>query len=116
MACFKFCQLSIEIVLLASRLLRDYHNFPVPADLDAGDVHTRCSNAFDGPSQVSLAEGGWPASHCKLSRLSPSGPNAGLWKRRSMVTAPVAFSIAAVSSVSASTDLPCSDHTSPMWS
>jgi hypothetical protein len=58
MACFKFCQLSIEIVLLASRLLRGYHNFPVPADLDAGDVHTRCSNAFDGPSQVSLAEGG----------------------------------------------------------
>jgi hypothetical protein len=63
MARFKFCQLSIEIVLLARRLLRDYHNFPVPADLDAGDVHTRCSDGLDGPSQVSLTEAGRPAGH-----------------------------------------------------
>jgi len=30
------------------------------------------------PGQVALAEAGRPASHFKSSRLSPSGPNAGL--------------------------------------
>jgi hypothetical protein len=57
MTCLKFCQLLIEAILLARRrLLRHYHNFAIPSDLDASYIHTSRRDGFDRSCHILLPE------------------------------------------------------------
>src|SRR5262249_57095800 len=83
----------------------DFHS----RDRDAGGKH-----GLNCPGCVGLLKctASAPLGHNqttvpKSSRQSPSGPNAGLWKRRYVVMFPVAWRIAAVGSVRARPRYPC---------
>src|SRR5262249_26046217 len=84
------CSLSypiIEIVAacrvgLVGRLASNDDDFPGFVDFHPRNTHTRSGDGLDGSGQVALSEICRPTAHCRSSKLSPSGPNAGLLKRR----------------------------------
>src|SRR5262249_30892679 len=55
---------------------------PLGIDLHAGNSQACSDHIRDGAGYVALAEAGWPTGHGRSSKLSPSGPNAGLFSLR----------------------------------
>src|SRR5437773_364594 len=83
MARLEFCQLSIEVVLLAGwRFLRHYHNLASPIDFDTGDMHTRRGDGLDRPGDVLLPECGRRAGHGTTSVLLCQSPPRLILLRR----------------------------------
>jgi hypothetical protein len=70
----KFCQLSIEIVLLAGRRrLRHYHNSTISTDLHPRDLHTGRGHGLNRPGHVLLPECGRSAGHVSYRETHLSG-------------------------------------------
>jgi len=64
MARLEFCQLLIEVILLARHWpLRHYHNSPIPTYFRARDIHTGRGDRLHRPGDVLLPKCGRGAGH-----------------------------------------------------